>query len=59
MEASIIMREKERTDIGEWLAVDEGCENRKTLVDEDGSLTTPVREKVTSKMDKRQEMLKK
>lgn len=24
--------------------MDEGCENRKTLVDEDGSLTTPVRE---------------
>ena len=39
--------------------MDEGCENRKTLVDEDGSLTTPVRDKVTSKMDKRQEMLKK
>lgn len=29
-EASIIMRQNRRPDIGEWLDVNDGCENRKT-----------------------------
>lgn len=59
-EASIVMREKGRTVIGEWLDVDGGCEKRKTSsVDEDEDLTSPIRKKVRAEMNKRHGRLRK